>query len=430
MNENIRAPALQRRLSFTMVVLYGLGTTIGAGIYVLIGKVVGNAGLFAPISFIVATILAGFSVFTFAELSSRFPLSAGEAVYVSKGLRSRHVAIAVGFCVVFAGIVSSAAISRGFLGYLQEFFDFTGWVVIVCLVVTLGAIAFWGIGQSVLIAGAATIIEISGLLLVIVASADSLESLPSALPSLMPQFELDAWSGIVAGAILAFYAFLGFEDMVNVAEEVKDARRTLPRALIATLIITTAFYILLTLVAVLSLSVEELSASSAPLALLFERSTGQSSTIISLIALVAVLNGALVQIIMSSRVLYGMSRRKWALAAFGRIHPATHTPHIATLCVTITVLVFALWLPLEVLAETTSFLTLTIFALVNLALWRIKRKEGADRTVEPHPDKAASVARVSASSESTIQFPIWVPAIGFVGSVGFLCLRTIGLANL
>lgn len=414
MGEISEAPTLQRRLSFTMVVLYGLGTTIGAGIYVLIGKVVGNAGLFAPVSFVVATILAGFSVFSFAELSSRFPLSAGEAIYVSKGLRSGHLAIAVGFCVVFAGIVSSAAISRGFVGYLQEFFNPTGWVAVTCLVLTLGAIAFWGIGQSILIAGAATLIEIGGLLLVILAGAGSLESLPTMLPSLTPPFELSAWSGIIAGAVLAFYAFLGFEDMVNVAEEVRDVRRTLPRALIATLGITAIFYILLTLVAVLSLPVEELSASNAPLSLLFERSTGKSSSIISMIALIAVLNGALVQIIMASRVLYGMSKRKWIPAAFGGVHPITHTPYVATMCVTGAVLVFALWLPLETLAETTSYLTLAIFALVNLSLWRIKATEASVRKIEPEP---------------TIRYPIWVPAIGFVGSVGFLCLRVLGVTN-
>ncbi|MBT5664097.1 MAG: amino acid permease, partial [Rhodospirillaceae bacterium] len=170
----------------------------------------------------------------------------------------------------------------------------------------------------------------------------------------------------------------------------------------------------LTLIAVLSIPVEELSASTAPLSLLFERSTGRSSSIISMIALIAVLNGALVQIIMASRVLYGMSKRKWIPAAFGGVHPKTHTPYVATICVTGAVLVFALWLPLETLAETTSYLTLAIFALVNLSLWRIKATEAGVRQIE---------------SEPTIRYPIWVPAIGFVGSVGFLCLRALGVTN-
>ncbi|MBL4719698.1 MAG: amino acid permease [Alphaproteobacteria bacterium] len=409
MNESPQPPVLQRRLSFTMIVLYGLGTTIGAGIYVLIGKVAGAAGIFAPFSFIMATILAGFSVFSFAELSSRFPFSAGEAVYVAKGLGSRRLALVVGLAVMLAGIVSSAAISRGFLGYLGEFMVVTDWIAIVCLVLVLGAIAFWGIGQSVFLAGVATVIECVGLLIVIVAASGSLTTLPDRALSMIPGFEISAWSGIFAGAVLAFYAFLGFEDMVNVAEEVKDVNRTLPRALIVTLVVTAVFYILLTLVAVLSLSIEELTTSPAPLALLFERSTGASSTVISVIALVAILNGALVQIIMASRVIYGLSMRDMAPKYFGRIHRVTHTPYIATAFVTVAVLIFALWLPLVSLAGITAILTLIIFALVNLSLWRIKATE------KSAPDK-----------DLVVQYPIWVPIIGFAGSSGFVILLALG----
>jgi basic amino acid/polyamine antiporter, APA family len=404
-----KPPALQRRLSFHMVVLYGLGTTIGAGIYVLIGKVAGAAGVFAPLSFIFATFLAGFSVFTFAELSSRFPFSAGEAIYVIKGLGSRRLAQVVGFAVMFAGIVSSAAISRGFLGYLGEFVALTDWVTIVFLVLILGFVAVWGIGQSVLVAGIATVIECVGLLLVIVVASGSLADLPDRAPDLIPRFEIGVWSGIFSGAVLAFYAFLGFEDMVNIAEEVKDVHRTLPRALFATLVVTAVFYILLALVAVLSLTIEELTTSTAPLALLYERSTGGSSTVISVIALVAVINGALVQVIMASRVLYGLSERSLAPPIFKRIHPKTHTPHIATFVVTVAVLVFALWLPLESLAKITSILTLLIFSLVNLSLWRIK-------VTEQHvPDRNV-----------VVQYPLWVPIIGFLGSFGFVLLLALG----
>lgn len=391
--------ALRRRLSLPLLALYGLGTTIGAGIYVLVGKVAGKAGLYAPVSFILACVIAGFTALSFAELASRYPRSAGEAVYVYRGFRSPSLALAAGLLVAAAGIVSSATIANGFVGYLREFVDLPTWLVLIALVSLLGLIAAWGIGESVGLAGVVTLIEIGGLLLIIWAARDSLAHVPERLPDLLPPLRLDVWTGVLAGTVLAFYAFIGFEDIVNVAEEVRDPTRVVPIAILWTLGGTLVLYVLISLVSVLTLPLPMLVDSEAPLADLFARATGGSSAIIGGIGLIAVLNGALIQVIMAARVFYGLSSMGWLPAAVGRVNPRTRTPLIATAIVTATILAFALFLPLVTLAELTSLITLIIFAAVNLALWRVKRRD-------PAPANAWLV-------------PGWLPVLGFLISASF-----------
>ena len=227
-------PGLRRTLSLPMITLYGLGTTIGGGIYVLVGTVAGRAGLYAPLSFVLAAILATFLALTFAELSSRYPKSAGEAVYVSEGLGLQSLATLVGILVVIAGIVSAAALADGFSGYFRILFAVPPWLAVIGIAAVLGLLAAWGIGQAVALAAIITVVEIGGLALVVWAGADAITTLPSRAAELLPPFSAVAWGGILSGSFLAFYAFIGFEDMVNVAEEVKDVRRTLPLAIVLT----------------------------------------------------------------------------------------------------------------------------------------------------------------------------------------------------
>ena len=357
--------------------LYGLGTTIGASIYVLVGKVAADAQSQVPLAFLLASLLVTFSALSFAELSARFPRSAGEAVYVHEGFGRRHLALATGLLVVLAGLVSCATISRGFVGYLQTFVELDSLLVLITLVLGLGALAAWGIAESVSFAAALTLIEIAGLVFVIWSGRESLAALPARWQELVPPAEATAWLGIFSGSVVAFYAFIGFEDMVNVAEEVKDVSRTLPLAILTTLGVTTAVYLALGIVAVLTVAPEELAASDAPIALIIERSGAGDGRWISVIAILAVLNGALIQIIMASRVLYGLASRGWLPARLAYVHPKRKTPLLATLVATLVVLGFALALPLETLARATSLVTLVIFALVNLALWRIKGSEAS-----------------------------------------------------
>jgi amino acid transporter len=377
-----------------------LGTIIGAGIYVLVGKVAGLAGMYAPFAFALAAVIAGFTAFSYAELSARYPRSAGEAVYVEEAFHRRMLSGVTGWAVVLMGIVSSATLANGFVGYLRVFVQAPDWLAIVTLVIGLGLLAGWGISQSVWVATLTTLLELFGLLMVLFLAGDSLAELPQRWQQLIPPLRGDVWLGIMLAAFLAFYAFIGFEDMVNVAEEVKNPRRNLP--LVIALIATTVIYVLIALVAVLAMAPQELARSDAPLASLIEQ-RGHQSVSIGLIGLVAVVNGALIQIIMASRVVYGMARERMAPPTFATVNPRTQTPVRATIAVTLAILALALWLPLVKLAETTSFITLIVFALINLALWRLKLRG-------PHP---AGVVRC----------PLWVPVTGLTLCVGLLLFR-------
>lgn len=393
------APQLARVLSLPLMVLYGLGVTIGAGIYVLIGATAGRAGMHAPLSFVIAAVAMAFSAASFAEWSTRLPVSAGSAAYVRAGLGMRRLALATGLLVVLSGLVSSAAITIGGTGYLREFIAVPEPLLVVAVLVVLGGTAAWGILESVTFAAIFTVVEILGLLGIIVAGIWLDPAMFARLPEILPPMgDAAAWSAVGAAGLLAFFAFIGFEDLVNLAEEAKDPRRDMPRAILVTLVLSTLIYVLVVFVAIHAVPVAELAGSRAPLSLVFERLTGASPALITLIAIVATLNGVIVQIIMASRVLYGLSRQGDLPPALAVIHPRTRTPLRATGLVVVLVLVLALLLPLEQLAQWTSQVVLTVFSLVNLALIRHKLSGAAT------PPGALTV-------------PIVVPVMGFVTCV-------------
>lgn len=397
-------PHLKRTISLPLITFYGLGTIIGAGIYVLIGAVASKAGMFSPIAFLLAAFIAGFTAFSYAELSSRMPRSAGEAIYMQEAFGLRWLSSITGWSVVAIGLVSSATIANGFVGYLNIFFEIPTWLAITGLILTLGFIAAVGINESVWMATAITLLEIGGLIFVMFVAGDSLGQLPDRLPEMIPSFEGAHWSGIFIGAFLAFYAFIGFEDMVNVAEEVKDAPRLLPKAIIIALVVSSLLYLIIAVVAVLALPIETLSGSEAPLAAIVEASGKGNTLFISAISLIAVVNGALIQIIMASRVLYGMGNTGLAPKQLSEVHPRTQTPLVSTGLVTLAILILALWLPLVTLAQITSFITLMIFAGINIALVRLKLRD---------PQVPGAV-----------HYPIWIPIIGATLSIIFLTLQS------
>lgn len=377
--------ALKRTLTLPLLTFYGLGTILGAGIYVLVGEVAGIAGMHAPLAFAVAAVVAAFTAFSYAELAARYPCSAAEAVYVQEGFGRRGLSIAVGALVLFAALASAAALANGFAGYLRPFIDVPPWAAILAVLLVLGALAAWGIHESARAAAAATLIEIGGLLLVVAVSGEGLLTLPQRLHELGPPAQGEAWQGIFLAAFVAFFAFIGFEDMANVAEEVKEPERTMPRAILMALAIATALYLLVALAAVLTLSRAELAGNAAPLALMYEKATGREPVLISAIALFAVTNGALVLLIRAARVLHGMSAQGWLPAALGGVHPVRRTPLLATFVVTAATLALALALPLVSLARATSAVILVVFALINLALLRIRRRVPAPPGVRTYP---------------------------------------------
>jgi len=391
---------LKRRVGLWLLLLYGLGNILGAGIYVLVGKVAGVAGGATAWAFVLASAGVAFTVFSYAELAARYPVSAGVAVYLYQAFNRPWLSLFVGLLVMVSGITSAATISHGFVGYVQVFWDLPTVPLICGLIVVLGGIAIWGISESVKVVALLTVAEAGGLVLIVMFGghyAITVEPLIQALPT------SPGLSGVVVGAFLAFYAFIGFEDMVNIAEEVKRPERNLPLAALLALLIATVLYALVSVVATSVISPAELAASDAPLALIYERSTGASPLPIVAISLFAVVNGALIQIIMGARMLYGMARQGWLPSVLGQVWQPTATPVIATVLVVVLTLVFALAMPLERLAELTSLLVLLIFVMVNGALLRIKRRQPL--------------------VEGVRCYPLWVPAVGLAISVGFIAAR-------
>jgi len=385
-------------------VLYGLGVTIGAGIYVLIGIAAGRSGLHAPLAFLGAALVMALSAASFAELGTRMPVSASEAAYVQAAFHRKWLSLSVGLLVVATAMVSAAAISVGSAGYIGAFLTIPSSLTILAVVLAMGLVACLPTVQSVAFAGIMTLIEVGGLLLIIAAGFSNGADVIARLPEMWPSSEGSAaWIGIMGTALIAVFAFIGFEHIVNVAEELKEPSRTLPRALFITLGLTGLLYTLVVWIAVITVEPQELAASAAPLALVFERLTGMPLITMSAIAVVATLNGIIVHMIMIARVIYGLANQGNLPTALKHVNPVTRTPLLATAIGVGAILVLALAVPLAGLADLTARLTLVIFAIINMALIQLKRRN------EPH-------------ASGTFICPQWVPYAGLISSVLFLAI--------
>ncbi len=399
-------PALRRSLNLPLLVLYGVGITIGAGIYVLIGAVAGHAGRYAPWSFVLAAVAMAFTVGSYAELATRFPVSAGEAAYMRAAFHSRLASTLTGLLSIVIGIVSSATVALGAAGYIGQFVALPQSLIVIVVVGALALVATWGILESVLLAALFTLIEAGGLIVIIIAALGA--DLPFGAVLLSPPpFDAEVWSGIAFASLLAFFAFIGFEDLANVVEEAKDPRRDIPRAMALTLIISTVLYVAVAAIAVTAVPVDALAASPAPLSLVFTVLADVSPATISVIAIVATLNTILAQMTMAARVIYGMSRQGDLPRRLGRVHGKTATPILATALIAAATVALALLVPFERLAESTSLATLLVFALVNLALLRLRHRRVL--TTEPH-----------------LHVPLFVPLAGLATCVAMMTAVALG----
>ena len=392
---------LKRGLGLALLVLYGLGVTVGAGIYVLVGTAAARAGVHAPFAFLIAAGVMALSAASFAELATRMPVSAGEAAYVDAGLRSKALSLLVGLLVVVAGVISAAAISQGAAGYIGVLVPLPPSVLIAAVVIVMGLVAAWGIREAVGLAAFMTLIEIGGLLAIVAAGVWRNPAILSDLPLAFEGLGAGApWHGILGASLIAFFAFIGFEGMVNVAEEVKQPERTLPLAIAITLLVSSLLYIAVVWVVSRSVPAAELAASTAPLSLAYRHLTGASPLVVSLIAIFATINGVIVQMVMSSRVIYGLSRQGMFPSAFGHVAKITHTPLLATALVVVAVLVLAVAFPIDRLADTTTRVMLVVFAFVNAALFALKMRKDIP--------------------EAPFEVPIVVPVAAALSCVGLL----------
>ncbi len=365
------AEHLKRRIGTGLLTAYGVGVMVGAGIYVLTGAAAGAAGMWAPVAFLLAGLVAVPSALSYSELSARIPEAAGETAYVEAGLGLRWLAILVGLVIVTVGIVASAAVLRGGVGYLTSIVEVDPTYTIVGLGLFLVLVAIVGVLESLSFAAILTVIEVVGLALVIYAGFTAVPVEGFALPLPRPE-----WGGIAVATIFAFFAFIGFEDLVNMAEEVQEPERTMPRAIMMALAITALLYALVSLAAVRAVPREALAGTERPLALVWEAAgTGVPSAFLSAIAVAAALNGVLAQIVMASRVLFGLGKRTGCLRVFHRVHPRFGTPVLATMVIGGSAILSAMTLPVAILAEMTTLALLIVFVVVNAALIGLKRKQ-------------------------------------------------------
>ena len=364
---------LKRKLGVPLLVFYGVGIMVGAGIYVLVGAAAGAAGIYAPLAFLLAGLVALPTAASYAELSARIPKSAGEAAYLMRAFHKPVIAQAVGLTTVVTGTIAAAVVLQGGVGYLQKLIPWDTEVLIVLMGGFLMLVAIAGVVESLALAAFFTIVEVIGLLIVSYVGLTGPTSVEwMAMPAMEAQGGLQ---GLAFAGILAFFAFIGFEDLVNMAEETRAPERTLPRAIFWSLGITTVLYMLVTFAAVRTVGIVALGESRQPLALVYEVATQKSAAFLAVIAVAAATNGVLAQIILAARVLFGLGENAPWLSVFTHAHPRFGTPILATVLSGVAVILAALYLPLVSLAEITSVLLLAIFASMNLALIVIKRQE-------------------------------------------------------
>lgn len=392
---------LKRAIGLPGLICLGVGTMVGAGFYALIGKVAGLAGQLAPVSLLAAGLVALINGFTFIELAGRFPVSAGAARYVYEAFGGHWAPRLAGWLVIATGIVSAGTLSVATIGFLQDLIVIDGVVGLVLVVIALGFLAAWGIGESVALIATIAVIEVGALAVVFALNieyfsdwrpltGDSLAGVPAI--------------GLFSGAFLAFYAFIGFEDMVSVVEEVREPRRTMAVGILSAIVLTSLIYFLVSIVAVAGPGPEVLSASATPVAELVTELGGAAPLLITVVSLLSGINGALVQIVMAARVSHGMAKQADAPTWLGRVNPRTRTPVLATAAVSGVVLLLALFFPLTTLARTTSAIILLVFAMVNLSLWVIKGKESS-----PPPNMFTN--------------PRWLPMLGFSSCLAALMME-------
>ncbi|MCC6271962.1 MAG: amino acid permease, partial [Deltaproteobacteria bacterium] len=264
MKSDLSPPTLARRLGFFALIVYGIGDILGAGIYALVGKVIGISGAAAWATFLIAALAAVLTGLSYAELSARFPVAGGAAAFVRRAFPGKLPATLIGVFVLGTGLVSAATVTTAFAGYLQQLIPFPEWPAQLLLVAGMSFLSFWGIQESSRVNFVLTAVEVGGLIAVIalglaMMSGGAVQNFAAAARA---DFE---WSAVLGGVTIAFYAYIGFEDLSNLAEEAKDPKRDLPRAILIAISVSTVVYILVTLALLIHVPKAEIAASKTPL---------------------------------------------------------------------------------------------------------------------------------------------------------------------
>ena len=355
---------LKRHMGLFHLTMYGVGLILGAGIYVLIGEATSFAGNSVWISFLLGIIVALFAGLSYAELTALFPKAAAEYTFVKHAFKNNFLAFIIGWLTAITSMITVATVSLGFGGYFAQFIDLPITLSAILLIGILSIVNFVGIKESAWANTIFAIITAGGLILIIFLGMTFEPTEP------IDYFDApNGITGIILAFVLIFFAFIGFEDMANVAEEVKRPKKTLPRAIILSVVITGVIYILVSLSVVRIINWEELGLSAAPLATVAERALGpEGGVVLSAIALFATASTVLITLVAGSRILYGMANNKSLPLSLGKIHSKTKTPWIAVIGILITAVAFAVIGDIVIVANITVFAVVITFAMINLSV--------------------------------------------------------------
>jgi APA family basic amino acid/polyamine antiporter len=386
MEEFKKKPKLKRRVSLFALTIYGVGNILGAGIYGLIGSVVEITGNLSWLAFVLASITGAFTGLSYAELSAMYPKSAAEFVYTEEAFKKRNLSFILGWIIIFSGVLSASTVSLVFGGYLSDLLNipsiFLNIFFAIILVIILSVVNLIGIKTSTRTNIIFTLIEASGLIIIIVLGFFGDQN-----PNFFVLPSGSSFLVVFSAIALIFFAFIGFEDIANIAEEVKEPEKNLPKAIIYSILITTILYCFVAISVVSILPYSIIGASDAPLTEVAETILGPAGGIIlSLIALFATANTVLIMLIVTSRMMYGMARDKALPDGLSKISPKFRTPYISivlTACFTIVPIFFG---DISIVAHATVFGVLINFFLVNISLIALRKsKPELERPFELKP---------------------------------------------
>jgi basic amino acid/polyamine antiporter, APA family len=395
------APQLIRTMGLFSLVVYGVGDMVGAGIYATIGQAAGRLGNAVWLAFVVSMVAALLTGMSYASISSRYPRAAGAAYVTNRAFRRPFLSYLVGLAVCASGMTSMATSSNAFANAFHKLIDpsarfaWIPWLLLVGFLLAITCLNLWGIRESLWGNLVCTAVEIGGLVLVVVLGIrywGGTNFLDIPTPTGSSDTPAGPWrlpTLVMGAAVLTFFSFVGFEDMLNVGEEVKDPTRTMPRGILLALLITMVVYITVSLTAVATVPYAALAKHPAPLELISQEvAPWLPKNTYTFITMFAVANTALINYIMGSRLLYGMARHGLVPAPLARVHATRRTPHVAILVLGFLVLILALCgriqigegaarvSPVRVLADSTALLLLGCFCVVNSALIVLQRRPG------------------------------------------------------
>jgi amino acid transporter len=395
---------LHRVMGPGLLLLFIVGDILGTGIYALTGQVAKQVGGIVWLPFLVAFGVALMTAFSYLELVTKYPKAAGAALYTHKAFGIHFVTFLVAFAVMCSGITSASTASRAFAANLSTGFNLglegTGIVLVGLLFMALVAVVnFRGVGESVKANVVLTCVELTGLLIIIVIGLWAIgagQGDVSRVLTFEPAGDRGMFWSVIAATTLAFFAMVGFEDSVNMAEETKNPSKIFPKVLITALLVTAGIYVLVSISAITLVPAAELGEGETPLLKVVSAGApGFPLGIFGIITMFAVANSALINMLMASRLVYGMSREGVLPSMLGRVHRSRRTPYVAiafTSLLAFGLIIFVGAVP--ALGGTTALLLLGVFAIVNVAVLVLRK----DRVEHEHFKTPTGLAVLGAIS--------------------------------